>query len=132
MRHSGILWGTFLAGTAVILGAMGAHALESELSPESLESFKTGVRYQMYHALAILFLSIWLQRGYRNYVRITINLFIIGTICFSLSIYLLSTTAISGLELGFLGPVTPLGGVFLIIGWFVIFFGYLREILRSK
>jgi len=89
---------TLLALSAVVLGALGAHALEGSLSAQALDSYKTAVRYQMWHALALLFL-----------------------ILFSGSIYLLSTQALWGDAPGWLGPLTPLGGGALIAGWAVLF-----------
>ena len=132
IRESGIIWGVLLAGTAVILGAMGAHALEEKLNPDALESFKTGVDYQMYHALAILFCTLWLRQAYHAYIRFAIILFITGTLLFSGSIYLLSTNELSGIPTGILGPFTPIGGLLLIIGWFILLFGFIRQLKSQK
>ena len=97
---------------AVILGAFGAHALTSRLSAEQLVSWETGVRYQMFHALALLVLALWFDRGMA--LKPSLICFALGTLLFSGSIYLLS------LGIGpraVLGPVTPVGGVLLIAGW---------------
>ena len=101
---------------AVILGAMAAHSLENYLSADQLDSFQTGVRYQIYHGLALLIFSqvSFLSSKAKNIIWI---LFLIGTILFSFSIYLLTTTAITGFEVRFLGPITPVGGLLLISGW---------------
>lgn len=104
---------------AVVLGAMGAHILEKHLGPESIESFETGVRYQMYHALVLLVL------GLSNKVegKLIYGFFISGICLFSGSIYLLSTNTILNLgNISFLGPLTPLGGVLLIAGWLTLIF----------
>ncbi|MES2628760.1 MAG: DUF423 domain-containing protein [Bacteroidota bacterium] len=103
---------------AIILGALGAHKLKELLSPEKLASFHTGVEYHIYHAIALLIIN---SSGYFDRVKglNTINLlFNLGILFFSVSIYLLSTIEISGMEaLKMLGPVTPLGGLLFIIGW---------------
>ncbi len=113
---------------AVILGAFGAHALKSQLSPEFLESYKTGIRYQMIHALAIMIFAQasfdWLTN--RKWIMI---FFKIGIILFSFSIYLLTLAKI--IDLGsinkVLGPITPLGGLSLIIAWILIVIGLIRK-----
>jgi uncharacterized membrane protein YgdD (TMEM256/DUF423 family) len=111
-----LITGSIAVLIAVILGAMGAHALKQSLPAEQLMSFETGVRYQIYHGLALLIISIIpsLSRQAKNIVY---YLFVMGMILFSFSIYMLSTTAITGLNVSFLGPVTPIGGLLLITGW---------------
>ncbi len=106
--------------TAVIFGAMGAHALEAKISPDSLESFKTGVRYQMWHALALLAVAAIPLKF--KYLKGLFWCWLLGVLLFSGSIYLLATREITGLEVGFLGPVTPVGGLMLIIGWVLLAF----------
>lgn len=106
----------FFAGTAVVLGALGAHALENKLSADALDSFKTAVRYQMWHALAIIFLAL-LAKNY-PVKKLIAWLWVIGIVFFSGSIYLLSTRSLTGWPVNWLGPVTPLGGLLLIVGWF--------------
>lgn len=104
----------------VVLGALGAHALDGKIDPGQIDSFKTGVRYQVWHSLAILLIQVIPEKTLSQKVKNTVSgLFIFGIIFFSLSIYLLSTRAIFGLEdsLGFLGPVTPIGGLILILSW---------------
>ena len=104
----------------VVLGALGAHALVGKIDPGQIDSFKTGVRYQVWHSLAILLIQVIPEKTLSQKVKNTVSgLFIFGIIFFSLSIYLLSTRAIFGLEdsLGFLGPVTPIGGLILILSW---------------
>ncbi len=100
----------------VVLGALAAHALENSLTADQLDSFKTGVRYQIYHGLALLIFSqvTLLTDGAKNVIWV---LFLAGTLLFSCSIYALSMQGISGIKLSLLGPVTPLGGLLLILGW---------------
>ncbi len=117
MKRQATIYGSFLGGIAVILGALGAHALEDLISVSQLDSFNTGVRYQMYHAILLVSLGMS-SLVETKALKTIINLLIIGTLIFSFSIYLLSTKNISGLNLGFiLGPLTPIGGLLLITAW---------------
>lgn len=112
-----IAFAAFSAAIAVILGALGAHALKTTLPEAQLASFETAVRYHIYHALAILLTSI-IGLQLKVSLQVTLWLFAIGTLLFSGSIYLLATIPLHGLEeLRALGPVTPIGGVLLIAGW---------------
>jgi len=116
MEKKLLIIGSSLIVIAVILGALAAHALKNHLTADQMSSFETGVRYQMYHGLALLIFSQidLLPDSSKNVVLI---LFMLGTVLFSLSIYLLTTTTITGWNLKFLGPVTPVGGLLLISGW---------------
>ena len=118
MNWNRIRWGVIFCLLGVVLGAFGAHTLETLLSPDRLESFTTGVRYQFLHGLALLFLGLLSQQVQSNLLTWTARLLIGGTILFSGSIYLLSCRDILGLtNIGWLGPITPLGGTLLIVGW---------------
>ena len=98
---------------SVIFGAFGAHALKKILSKEQLHSFEVGVKYQMYHAIVLLALGFNTQS-----ISSTIYwCFTLGIILFSFSIYGLVLSDAKGKKLKFLGPITPLGGLLLIIGW---------------
>ena len=111
----------FLGMIAVILGAFGAHALKTKLSPEQLISFNTGIRYQFYHVFAIISCALLSQRLNTN-LNLSGYFFLIGTLLFSGSIYLLSCKDILNID-GFskiLGPITPLGGLCFIIGWLLM------------
>lgn len=101
---------------SIILGAFGAHALKKVLGVEQLNSFEVGVRYMMYHALFLLFIGItsYLLPGQKNVIY---NLTLFGTLFFSGSIFLLSCQTIFGVNLKFLGPITPIGGLLLISAW---------------
>lgn len=103
---------------SIVLGAFGAHALKKVLTVDQLNSFEVGVRYMMYHALFLLFLgttSIVLPEQ-KNVIY---NLTLVGTLFFSVSIFLLSTQGLSGFNFKFLGPITPIGGLLLIAAWAV-------------
>lgn len=114
-----LLIACILGGAAVILGAFGAHGLKPRLTPEQSLSFETGVRYQMFHALALLALA-WLVDRH-SLPAYPAWLWTAGTVLFSGSIYLLATRTLLGLEgLKALGPVTPLGGLLIISGWITL------------
>ena len=114
-----------LAAVAIGLGAFGAHGLKEILSVEALRSFETGVRYQMYHSLALLIigLSISIPADTRKWVY---RFFVFGIILFSGSIYMLALKEIVTFSMAFLGPITPIGGLLLIVGWFRLLFGILK------
>ncbi|MEM6629374.1 MAG: DUF423 domain-containing protein [Bacteroidota bacterium] len=113
--------GAFLGLTGVIAGAMGAHALEKVLPPDMLDAFKTGVRFQMYHAFGLLLLGILFERYPSKSLRWAIGLFLVGSILFSGSIYLLALTPLK------VGIVTPIGGTLLIVGWGMLLLWAVRK-----
>ncbi|MEJ6748480.1 MAG: DUF423 domain-containing protein [Flavobacteriales bacterium] len=107
--------------TSVVLGAFGAHLLKDLLTEHQLSSFQTGIRYQMFHGLSILILA--LNKNYfTEKLNKVLQLMSVGIILFSLSIYLLNLQELFGLSLSFLGPVTPIGGLFLMVSWTLLFF----------
>ncbi len=117
----------FVGMVTIILGAFGAHALKKVLTPEQLISFETGVRYQMYQAFFLFFLAT--QNDILEKTKKTIFALILsGTLFFSGSIYLLSTTGITGINFKPIGFITPIGGLFLIIAWGML--GY--SIIQSR
>lgn len=100
-------------GLAVALGAFGAHGLRAQLSADLLTTFETGVRYQMYHALALLAVGWAVVRWSGSILPITAGwLFVAGTVLFSFSLYALALTGIR-----WLGAITPFGGVAFTAGW---------------
>lgn len=102
--------------SAIILGAFGAHLFKKKISADKLASFEVGVRYQMYSALTLLILGFHLDFDLYS-ERLAIYTITLGTILFSCSIYLLSFADYWKKNLKFLGPITPLGGLLMIIGW---------------
>jgi uncharacterized membrane protein YgdD (TMEM256/DUF423 family) len=104
--------GAALAGIGVVLGAFGAHGLKSRVSPELLTVFETGVRYHMYHALALLAVGWAATRWPSTQVHAAGFLFVAGIAIFSGSLY---TMTLTGLR--WLGAVTPIGGLAFILGW---------------
>lgn len=110
-------YGSLFGLIAIILGAFGTHTLSEMISEQQMVTFQTGLRYQFYHAFALLILGLMQhQNPKENYKRIA-NFFIIGTSLFAGSIYLLATRDITHLSGKILGPITPIGGLILIIGW---------------
>ena len=107
--------GALSAAIAVGLGAFGAHGLRGVLTAEMLAVFETGVRYQMYHALALVALGLADSARLGRLAKVAGGLFVAGSVCFSGSLYLLTLAGTKGI-----GLVTPLGGVMLIAGWLVL------------
>lgn len=112
--------------TAIILGAFGAHALKKQLTVEELVTFETGVKYQMYHALFLLFLGLTSMVTEKS-KKMIFQLVIFGVIFFSGSIYLLATKTITGIDFKPLGIITPIGGTLLILGWIVLLWNILKD-----
>ena len=119
------LFACFYGGSAVILGAMGAHWLKTKLDSSQLESFKTGVLYQLLHAIVLLVLALQADKLAGNLYNSAVICFTLGIFLFSGSIYLLSTKELMELQnLRWLGPITPLGGLLLISGWCLLGLAY--------
>jgi uncharacterized membrane protein YgdD (TMEM256/DUF423 family) len=125
MNKKIVATGAFLGMIAIILGAFGAHALKKVLTPEQLISFETGVRYQMYQAFFLFFLATQndIQEKTKKIIY-RLNLF--GILYFSGSIYLLSTTGITGIDFKPIGFITPVGGLLLIVAWGILGFSILK------
>ena len=121
-----LLVAAILGVTAIILWAFGAHALKKVLSVEQLATFEVGVRYQMYHALFLLFVGTFAFLGEKER-SIIFYLTIVGVLFFSGSIYLLATNTITNLKTKFLGPITPIGGLFLVSAWVYLFYAVLSK-----
>jgi uncharacterized membrane protein YgdD (TMEM256/DUF423 family) len=111
MYRRSLFYGACSAFVAVGMGAFGAHALRYQLAPEMLAVYETGVRYQMYHALALLAISFGNIGGSR-WVNNAVKAFLVGTVLFSGSLYLLALTGAR-----WWGAVTPLGGLAFLAGW---------------
>ena len=111
----------------VVIGAFGAHSLKDKLSPEVLQSFETGVRYMMYHVLAILLIT---NSGMLSEkMKLIISaLFITGILFFSGSIFAISLSVVEAKQIWF---ITPLGGLFFILGWLISAFSFFRSADRN-
>jgi uncharacterized membrane protein YgdD (TMEM256/DUF423 family) len=124
-----IFCGLSFACLGVVIGAFAAHGLKPLLSLKEINNFETGVKYQFYHAFALIILGILgaiIPLNERLF-KVAGFLFFIGVILFSGSLYLLSTQSILKISIPFLGPITPLGGSFLIFGWFFTALGILKK-----
>ena len=121
---TGIVFGAL----AVILGAFGAHGLEKLVDADAIQTYETGVKYQMYHALLLLILANTNFVGEKK-KRIIFYLITLGIILFSFSIFLLATNDLTSFDFKKIGILTPLGGTLLILGWLVLGF---RAFKRMK
>ena len=111
---------------SVILGAYAAHGLEKIIDTESVETFKTGVQYQMYHALFLLLLGV-IDKVSIKTKKLVFVLVIIGLLFFSGSIYGLSTNELSSFDFKAIGFITPIGGLLLISSWLILGISILRK-----
>jgi uncharacterized membrane protein YgdD (TMEM256/DUF423 family) len=116
----------FMGMTAIILGAFGAHALKNYLSIAQLNTFETGVRYQMYNALFLGFLGTnpFLASKAKT---IVFRLIVFGVIFFSGSLYIVATKNLSGINFKPIGIITPIGGALLIGGWGLLFWNMIKK-----
>lgn len=126
MEKKIILTACTLGFLAIILGAFGAHALKKALHPDQLNSFETGVKYQMYHALFLLFVGTTSLITLKEKV-IVFYLAVVGVLFFSGSIYILTTSSITGIKSKIFGPITPIGGLLLITSWGYLFYSLLTK-----
>jgi uncharacterized membrane protein YgdD (TMEM256/DUF423 family) len=121
-----VISASVLAAVAITLGAFGAHGLKQLISVESLAIFETGVTYQMYHALALLALGLNAVVPSKT-IRVVFRFFVFGILFFSGSLYFLALKSIMPFSVSFLGPVTPVGGLLLILGWARLIYGVLKK-----
>lgn len=126
MKQLVLIMGSLYGGLAVILGAFGAHAFKKILPAEKLISFETGVKYQMYHALLLIAIGLFLEFQ-TTLEKSAAWSIIVGTFIFSTSIYFLSFADHWGVNLKWLGPITPIGGLLMIVGWFLLAFYFVKR-----
>lgn len=129
MKKGVVITGALLILFAILLGAFGAHALKEILNEKSLQSFETGVRYQMYMGIAILTLGFNYHRFRKRKFKLFYFFILLGTLLFSFSIYGLVWADYAMLLTlrKVLGPITPLGGTLLIVGWSMFIFQFVRS-----
>ena len=127
MNRTILLIGIVMGMLSIMLGAFGAHGLEKLVDAEAVATFETGVRYQMYHALFLLFLGVW-SGAEAKAKKTVLILVLLGVILFSFSIYLLALNSLTSFDFRIIGFLTPIGGVLLITAW--IYLGY--HILTQK
>jgi len=126
MNKKILLTAAFFGLLSVVFGAFGAHGLKSLISFEALQSFETGVRYQMYHSLLLLFVgsSSYVKPKNKNAI---FYLILIGIILFSGSIYGLATNELTSFNFKTIALITPIGGLLLIAAWLVMLIGIIRN-----
>ena len=132
MHKRFITTSALLGAIAVALGAFGAHGLKKIVPAETVQTFQTGVQYQMYHALALLLTGLLYEKCFQKFARIAGVLFLIGVILFSGSLYLL--TAGKAAEIASFdrsGIITPFGGIAFIAGWLFLFLAAMKKSERS-
>lgn len=125
MKNLTLIFGAVYGLLSVVLGAFGAHALKKIISVEKLQSFETGVRYQMYAALFLLIVGYILKFETSSEKWISM-LMIVGAFLFSVSIYFLSISEAWNTNLKILGPITPIGGLLMIISWGMLIFYFAK------
>ena len=118
--------GTILGILGIVLGAFGAHGLEKLVDADAVNTFETGVRYQIYHAFFLLIL------GGTNFVnlktkKVVFYLVIVGILFFSGSIYGLATNELSSFDFKTIAMITPIGGLLLILSWVMVLIGIMRN-----
>ena len=119
-----LIAGSSIAALGVAIGAFGAHALKPMLEATNrLATFETGVKYQFYHAFALIVLGLLMQHFDSKYFSWSGYGFLVGILLFSGSLYTLSLT-----NIGKWGAVTPIGGVFFILGWIFLIIGVLKSV----
>lgn len=126
MKNATLIIGAIYGLVSVILGAFGAHALKKVISVEKLTSFETGVRYQMYSALFLLVVGYILKFETPSEKWISI-LMIAGTFIFSVTIYLLAFSEVAAIPTKIVGPLTPLGGLLMIISWAMLIWYFIKN-----
>lgn len=125
MNKTILITASILGITSIVLGAFGAHALKALVSVEAQQTFETGVRYQMYHAILLLFVGNSLLVRQKAKKRIY-YLTLLGVLLFSGSIYLLATNTLTTFDFKIIGFITPIGGLLLIISWILLFINFLK------
>lgn len=117
MKHKLIALSAVSGAISIILGAIAAHQLKNFLSESSLDAFDKGVKYQMFQSLFLVILGISCNSENHKVIKNVALLAFTGMCLFSLSIYLLSTQVITNINFSWLGPITPLGGLAMIVSW---------------
>jgi uncharacterized membrane protein YgdD (TMEM256/DUF423 family) len=126
MNKKILVTASLLGLTSVVFGAFGAHSLKELISIESQQTFETGVRYQMYHAILLLYVGTTSVINQKT-KHIIYYLLVLGLLFFSGSIYALATNALTAFDFKTIGFITPIGGLFLITAWFVLFINFLKN-----
>jgi len=125
MNKKILIAGSIFGLISITLGAFASHGLENVITKDAIETFQVGVRYQMYHALLLLFVgsSLKIKSNYKQWIFILTT---IGIILFSGSIYGLSTNELTSFDFKSIGFITPIGGLLLIISWVIMLLSFLK------
>ena len=126
-----VFWACFFGLTSVVFGAFGAHILENYLTFDELQSFETATSYQLLHSLLLLIVASSTFFSIQA-VQWTGRFLVVGIFLFSLSIYALTLDHLMGIHLGFLGPVTPLGGMCLIVSWGILMTATVKKLKTHR
>ncbi|WP_031426665.1 DUF423 domain-containing protein [Flavimarina sp. Hel_I_48] len=126
MNRKLLILGSIFGGTAVLLGAFGAHGLKQLVNADAVASFETGVRYQMYHALLLLLLGGILECSEKR-KKTLYYLLLIGILMFSGSIYLLATQEATKIDFSAIALLTPLGGALLMVSWGILLYTFVKR-----
>lgn len=126
MKKNTVIFAAALFSLAIILGAFGAHGLKQLVDKNSVDSFEVGIRYQFYISIAILILGLNADKFTFSIQRICV-LMALGLALFSGSIYLLAIKELLPFSIRFLGPVTPIGGLIMIIGFVILIYKLARS-----
>ena len=128
MYRTGLVLGILFAGLGIVVGAFGAHALKPLLTESQVQVFETGVRYQMYHSFALIIAGVLFGSYPFKHFKFSATFFLIGILLFSGSLYAMTLMNINGqVGLGGLGILTPIGGLFFILGWLMLLIGLFQK-----
>ena len=126
MNKTILATGLVVGVIAVILGAFGAHGLKKLIGPEALATFETGIKYQMYHALFLMVVSV-LPNVTSGSKQMVLYLVVVGLLFFSGSIYFLATNQLTSFDFKKIGFITPIGGTLLIAAWIKLLYSVLTN-----
>ncbi len=127
MNKTSLQLACVFAALAVGFGAFAAHGLKNILSNDNIVIFETGVKYQFYHAFGLLGAGILYKDFNKKWLQLASNLFLVGILIFSGSLYLLCFSKQFNWGINWLGAITPIGGVFFILGWVFMFLGIFKN-----
>lgn len=133
MQKRFLVFSGFSGAMAVALGAMAAHFLKSKvdigiITETNLQTFETAARYQMYHSIALLAVAIYSEKFNPKLIAKAGYCFMVGIVLFSGSLYLIATAGLIGFsDVRLLGPITPIGGMFFIVGWLILAFAGIKR-----
>ena len=133
MKYNTILKiASLLALVAVAFGAFGAHGLRDKIDAHSLEIWETATHYQFYHVFALIATAIFIRNENTKLLQMATRFFILGIALFSGSLYLLAIKSLFIVDLFWLGPVTPIGGLCLMIAWLCLFLSFSKKNPESQ